>query len=61
MAAKLQDMDNIHIVAALLTIAQILVYPADERNQRFATHPEDDLMGLFSQTEQNLRNWFDRR
>lgn len=61
MAIEQTDMDNIHIVAAILTLAQIVVYPVDDRNQRLATHPEDDLMGLFSQTEQNLRRWFHQR
>lgn len=52
-----QDMDNIHIVAAILTVAQIVVYPSEERNQRLAMH-FNELTGLFSQTEHNLRNWF---
>jgi len=51
------DMDNIHIVAAILTVAQIVVFPSDERNQRLAMDFKE-LVGLFSQTERNLRNWF---
>ncbi len=38
MAIEQTDMDNIHIVAAILTLAQIVVYPVDEQKPAFS-HP----------------------
>jgi hypothetical protein len=67
MNANQKDMDNIHIVSAILTVAKILCVPSEKRKDQiveddepligFFSRTDRNLLDLFSETDHNVRQW----
>lgn len=54
-------MDDTGIIAAILTIGKIMATPPDERSKRLIENDSKELIGLFLQTEQDLKYWLEHR